>query len=67
MKAYFPKSLGRQEEVSKEQRQKGNKPLFFRNNPQGQPILREPRMDEVGGKRPRNTPMQCWGCNGDHK
>jgi hypothetical protein len=24
-------------------------------------------MAEVGGKRPRQTPMQCWGCNGDHK
>jgi hypothetical protein len=24
-------------------------------------------MDEGGGKRPRKTPMQCWGCKGDHK
>jgi hypothetical protein len=24
-------------------------------------------MAEVGGQRPRQTPMQCWGCNGDHK
>jgi hypothetical protein len=24
-------------------------------------------MAEVGGKRPRQTPMQCWGCKGDHK
>jgi hypothetical protein len=22
---------------------------------------------EVGGRRPRNTPIQCWGCKGDHK
>jgi hypothetical protein len=24
-------------------------------------------MAEVGGKRPRNTPMECWGCKGDHR
>jgi hypothetical protein len=24
-------------------------------------------MAEVGGKRPRHTPMQCWGCNGGHR
>jgi hypothetical protein len=24
-------------------------------------------MDEIGGKRPRKTPMECWGCKGDHK
>jgi hypothetical protein len=24
-------------------------------------------MDEVAGQRPRQTPMKCWGCNGDHK
>ena len=24
-------------------------------------------MAEVGGKRPRKTPIQCWGCKGDHK
>jgi hypothetical protein len=33
---------------------------FFRNSPQGQLVLREPRMAEVGGKRPRPTPMECW-------
>jgi hypothetical protein len=43
----------------KEQRQKGNIPPFFRNSSQGQPILREPRMAKVGGKRPRKTLMQC--------
>jgi hypothetical protein len=37
----------------REQRQKGNTPPFFRNSPQGQLVLREPRMVEVGGKRPR--------------
>jgi hypothetical protein len=24
-------------------------------------------MTEVGGKKPRQTPIQCWGCKGDHK
>jgi hypothetical protein len=24
-------------------------------------------MIELGGKRPRKPPIQCWGCKGDHK
>jgi hypothetical protein len=24
-------------------------------------------MDEVGGKRSRQAPIQCWVCKGDHK
>ena len=24
-------------------------------------------MVEVGGQRPRQTPVKCWGCNGEHK
>jgi hypothetical protein len=24
-------------------------------------------MDEVGEQRPRQTPIQCWGCQGNHK
>jgi hypothetical protein len=24
-------------------------------------------MAEVGGKRKRQPPMQCWGCKGDRK
>jgi hypothetical protein len=24
-------------------------------------------MAEVGGKRSRQAPIQCWGCKGDHK
>jgi hypothetical protein len=23
-------------------------------------------MTETCGKRPRKTPIQCWGCRGDH-
>jgi hypothetical protein len=37
-----------------DQRKKGTKPPFFRNNPQGQPTSREPKMIETGGQRPRN-------------
>jgi hypothetical protein len=66
-KPTFQRAWEDKRKFKKEQRQKGNKPPFFRNSPQGQPVLREPRMAEVGGQRPRKTPMQCWGCNGDHK
>jgi hypothetical protein len=45
----------------------GNKPPFFRNNPQGQPSFREPRKAEVGEKMPRPPPMECWGCKGNHR
>jgi hypothetical protein len=51
----------------REQRQKENKPPFFKNSPQGQPSFREQKMVEVGGKMPRQTPIQCWGYKGDHK
>jgi hypothetical protein len=44
-----------------DQRKKGTKPSFFRNSPQGQPGLREPRKAEVGGKMPKQPPMECWG------
>jgi hypothetical protein len=49
-----------------EKRKKGTKPPFFKNNPQGQSPSREPRMIETGGKIPRQPPIQCWGCRGDH-
>jgi hypothetical protein len=48
----------------REQMQEGKKSPFFRNIPQGQPVLREPGMGELCGKRPRLTPMECWGCKG---
>ena len=50
-----------------DQRKKGTKPPFFRNNTQGQPTSREPRTIEIGGQRPRKPPIQCWGCKGDHR
>ena len=49
-----------------DQRKKGAKPPFFRNNPQGQKTSREPRMIETRGQRPRQPLVQCWGCKGDH-
>ena len=57
----FQKAWEDKKKFKKEQRQKGNKPPFFINSLQGQPVLREPRMAEIGGQRPRQTPMQCWG------
>jgi hypothetical protein len=52
-KPTFWKAWDDQRKFKKEQRQKGNKPPFFRNNPQGYPSFREPRMDEVGEQRQR--------------
>jgi hypothetical protein len=49
-----------------DQRKKGIKPPFFRNNTQGRTTSREPRTIETGGQRPRKPPIQCWGCKGDH-
>jgi hypothetical protein len=66
-KPTFQKAWDDQKKFKKEQRQKGNKPPFFRNSPQGQPSFREARMADVGEQRPRQTPIQCWGCQGNHK
>jgi hypothetical protein len=49
-----------------DQRKKGYKPPFFINNPQGQKNPREHRTIEIGGQRPRQPPIQCWGCKGYH-
>jgi hypothetical protein len=66
-KPTFQRAWEDKNKFKREQRQKGNKLPFFRNNPQRQPVFREPRMAKVGGQRPRQPPMQCWGCKGDHK
>jgi hypothetical protein len=66
-KPTFRKAWVDQKKFKKEQRQKGNKPPFFRNSPQGHPSFREPRMAEVGEQRLRQTPIQCWGCKENHK
>jgi hypothetical protein len=53
----FQKAWEDKKKIKKEQRQKGNKPPFFRNSPQGKPSFREPRMTDVGGQRPRQIPI----------
>jgi hypothetical protein len=50
-----------------DQRKKGDKPPFFRNNPQWQKMHNETRVIDTGSQRPRQPPMQCWGCKGDHR
>jgi hypothetical protein len=49
-----------------DQRNKGTKPPFFRNNTQGQPTYRETRTIETGVQRPRQPPIQCWSCKRDN-
>jgi hypothetical protein len=49
-----------------DQRKKGTKPPFFKNNTQGKTTSTEPRTMEIGGQRPRKPPIQCWDCKGDH-
>ena len=61
-KPNFQKAWDDQKKFKKEQRQKGNKPPFFRNSAQGQSSLREPKKVEVGGQMSRPPPMECWGC-----
>jgi hypothetical protein len=62
----FQKSSEEKNKFKVDQRKKGTKAPFFINNPQGQPTSREPRMIEIGGQRPRQPPIRCWGCKGDH-
>jgi hypothetical protein len=49
-----------------DQRKKGSKPPFFRNNPHRQQAPRDPRMIKAGGQSLGKPPIQCWGCKGDH-
>jgi hypothetical protein len=62
----FQKAWEDKKKNKMEKRKKGNKPPFFRNNTQRQPVSKEPRMAETMGQRPRQQPIKCWGCNGDH-
>jgi hypothetical protein len=50
-----------------DQRKKGAKPPFFKINPQGQKMPKEVKMIDTGSQGPRQPPMQCWGCKGDHR
>jgi hypothetical protein len=49
----FQKSWEDKKKIKMEQRKKGTKSPFFRNNYQGQPASKEPRMTETVGQRPR--------------
>jgi hypothetical protein len=62
----FQKAWEDKNNFKMDHRKKVTKPPFFKNNPQGQPTSREPRMMETGGQRPRKPPIQCWVCKGDH-
>ena len=63
---YFQKAWEDNKKFNMDQRKKGDKPPFFINNPQGQQTPRDPRTIEEGGQRPRQPPIHCWGCKGDH-
>jgi hypothetical protein len=45
----FQKSWEDKNKFKMDQRKKGTKPPFFKNNPQGQPTSREPKTIEIGG------------------
>jgi hypothetical protein len=66
-KPSFQRDLEDEKKFNREQRKNGSKPPFFRNNLQRYLVFREPRMVEVGGQRPIQPPMQCWGCKGNGK
>jgi hypothetical protein len=63
----FQKAWEENKKFKMDQRKKGAKPPFFRNNPQGQKMPKEPRTIDTGSQGPRQPPMQCWGCKGDHR
>jgi hypothetical protein len=64
-RATFQKAWEDNKKFKMDQRKKGAKPPFFRNNPQGHKTPKEPRTIGIGIKGPRQPPMQCWGCKGD--
>jgi hypothetical protein len=66
-KPTFQKAWDDQKRFKKEQRQKGNRPPFFRNSPWGQSSFREPRKVEGSEQMPKPPPMECWGCKGNHR
>jgi hypothetical protein len=62
----FQKAWEDKDKFKVDQMKKGYKPPFFRNYPQGQQTLKEPRTIDIGSQRPRQPPIQCWGCKGDY-
>jgi hypothetical protein len=53
-----------------DQRKKGFKPPFFKNNSQanqqGQSSQNEHKTTDSFGKMQRQQVVQCWGCEGNH-
>jgi hypothetical protein len=62
----FQKAWEGKKKFKVDKRKKGYKPPFFRNNPRGQKTPKEPITIDKGSQRPRQPPIQCWGCKGDH-
>ena len=67
VRPYFQKPWEDNKKFKMDQRKKGAKPPFFRNNPQWQQTHKEPRVIDIGIQGPRQPPMKCWGCKGDHR
>jgi hypothetical protein len=63
----FQKAWEDNKKFKMDQRKKGAKPPFFRNNPQWQQTHKEIRVIDTGSQGPRKPPMQCWGCKGYHR
>jgi ribosomal protein L32E len=63
----FQKAWEDNKKFNMDQRKKGDKPPFFRNNPQGKKQHKEPRTIDTRIEGPRKPPMQCWGYKGDHR
>jgi hypothetical protein len=66
-KPTFQNAWEYKKKFKREQRKKGNKPPFFSNSPQGKLGFREPKKAEVGGKMPRQPPMEFLGFKGNHR
>jgi hypothetical protein len=63
----FQKDWEDNKKFNRDQRKKGAKPPFFRNNPQWQQTHKENEVIDIGNQGPRHPPMQCRGCKGDHR
>jgi hypothetical protein len=66
----FQKAWNDKMKGEKDQRNKGFKPSFFRNNSQenqqDQQAQNEHNNVDSFGERPRKKPIQCWGCEGNN-
>jgi hypothetical protein len=66
----FQKTWNDKMKWKRDQRKKGFKPPFFRNNSEANQEGQESQNDQNNansfGKIPRKQPVQCWGCGGNH-